>query len=63
MSKSGEPRSKSVGKCVSCGLVVRSGEEYYDIEENLFHTNCGEANQREIARWNEGVRKDKERRA
>jgi hypothetical protein len=60
VSRGGEPRSKSVGKCCSCGLVVRQGEETYDCIENLLHANCDEANKREIARWNEEVRKDRE---
>lgn len=45
-------------------LVVREGDEVYvGVEEDVFHKNCDEANRREIARWNEDVRKDKEGRA
>ncbi len=62
MSRGGEPRSKSVGKCVTCGLVVREGDANYDGLENLFHKNCDEANRREIEAWNNDVRKDREAR-
>ena len=62
MSKGGEPRSKSVGKCVTCGLVVREGDgvwQYAGDVEALFHRNCDEANRREIERWNADVRADR----
>jgi hypothetical protein len=61
MSRGGEPRSNRVGKCVTCGLVVRQGDEQYDNadEVNLFHRDCAEANRREIERWNADVRADR----
>ena len=64
MSKGGEPRSKRVGKCVTCGFVVREGDEIWqgagDVGEVLFHRNCDEENRREIERWNNDVRADRE---
>jgi hypothetical protein len=49
---------------VSCDLVVRDGDQAQcTINDELLHKNCDEANRREIARWNEDVRKDKEGRA
>jgi hypothetical protein len=60
MSKGGEPRSRSVGKCATCGLVVREGDDKRDVMDSLFHRNCDEANRREMKRWNNDVRADRE---
>ena len=64
MGRGGEPRAKTIGKCVTCGLGVREGDEQYDNADqvNLFHMDCAEANKREIERWNNDVRKDREAR-
>lgn len=62
MSKGGEPRAKTIGKCVTCGLVVREGDEVF-VMEWPYHKTYDEANQREIKAWNDDVRKDKEGRA
>ena len=42
---------------------MREGDEaYYGPNEDLLHKNCNDANRREIERWNEDVRKDREAR-
>ena len=57
--KSGTIKPPRVGTCPICRLAVYADDVIAEGEHSL-HSHCSEAQKREIAEWNETVRKDRE---